>query len=94
MRDPNAQYDGTLNGASAEQELVAKTMFELVQEIRRQAGPDDPDSPGQLTPIEILQIALAKVPAAAPMIVAMIRDTVPNEVDAEAVGHILFKQLY
>jgi hypothetical protein len=88
MRDVNAVYDGSLNAATAEQELAAKEIFELVQAVRKAAAD------GELTPVEILQIALAEVPSAAPVIVNLIRDDVPNEVDAEAVGHVLFKQLY
>ena len=94
MRDPNATYDPTLNEPTVNQKQVAQTLFDFVQEVRKQMSDQDPDSPGQLTPMEILQIALSKVPAAAPVLVNLIRDDVSNVEDGEFVGHILFRQLY
>ena len=74
MRPPEAAYDSTLNVPSVNQQQAIKSVFEFIQELRRQASFEDEDSPDELTAAEIFTALLEDAPELAVDIIALVRD--------------------
>lgn len=93
LRPADAVYDPNLNVATPNQEEAAKAVFELIQALRQEASQQDPDSPGELTPVEIFQAAISRVPGAAMAIMELVNDDQAIGDDVLEVSHILINQL-
>lgn len=93
LRPADAPYDASLNQPTQNQEEVAQALFEIIQALRQEASAQDPDSPGELTPVEIFQQAIARVPGAAMAIMDVVNDDQSLLDDGAEVGNILRNQL-
>lgn len=93
LRPADASYDASLNLPTPNQEDVGKAVFELIQALRQEASDQDPDSPGELTPVEIFQAAIARVPGAAMAIMEVVNDDQSLVDDVAEIGNIIRNQL-
>lgn len=90
----DAVYDPARGELSSNQRSVSAKVFELFQEIRRQKGLADADSPGKLTANEIIMAALEHVPGAGASVVSLLEDEVSEEKDFSNIANDLKNQLF
>ena len=90
---PTATYDPLKGVPTERQHALAKAGFELAQAIRREKSAEDPDSPGTLTPMEILQNVALKSPGVIDAFVNLTADPVDDVKDFVAVGYLVQAQL-
>lgn len=88
---PEYVYDPNAAVPTQKDHEVSKAIHQVVQEVRKQLAPTD-DTPGELTAQEIITIAFQKVPGAAMVLVAAIRDGF-TVLDGESIAHCLVHNL-